>query len=67
MKYRSLEQIAPEADVRRGIDMSRRQRLERWAELLDRHPNRASPRSEAASSEAAATARQSMLTILRSP
>jgi hypothetical protein len=40
MKYRSLEQIALEADVRRGLGMSRRERLERWAELLERQPNR---------------------------
>jgi hypothetical protein len=47
MKYRSLEQIALEADVHRGTGASRR--------------------SEAPSSEAAANAGQSSLTILRSP
>jgi hypothetical protein len=40
MKFQSLEQIALEADVHRGIDMSRCQRLERWAQLLERQPNR---------------------------
>ena len=41
MKYQSLEQIALEADVLHpGIGMSRRERLERWAELLERQPNR---------------------------
>jgi len=40
MKRQSLEQIAPEADVHRGIDMSRRERLERWAQPLERQPNR---------------------------
>jgi hypothetical protein len=40
MKYQSLEQIALEADVHPGIGMSRRERLERWAELLERQPNR---------------------------
>jgi predicted protein tyrosine phosphatase len=40
MKYKSLEQIAPEADVHPGLGMSRRERLERWAELLERQPNR---------------------------
>ena len=38
MKYQSLEQIALEADVHPGIAMSRRERLERWAELLERQP-----------------------------
>jgi hypothetical protein len=38
MKYRSLEQIALEADVHPGTGMSRRERLERWVELLDRQP-----------------------------
>jgi hypothetical protein len=38
MKYRSLEQIAPDADVHPGPGMSRRERLERWAELLERQP-----------------------------
>jgi hypothetical protein len=40
MKYRSLEQIAPDADVHLGLGMSRRERLERWAELLERQPDR---------------------------
>ena len=40
MKYRSLEQIALEADVHPDLGMSRRERLERWAELLERQPNR---------------------------
>jgi hypothetical protein len=40
MKYQSLEQIALEADVHPGVGMSRRERLERWAELLERQPNR---------------------------
>jgi hypothetical protein len=40
MKCQSPEQIAPEADVHRGIDMSRRERLERWAQPLERQPNR---------------------------
>jgi hypothetical protein len=39
MKYRSLKQVALWADVYRGIGMSRRERLERWAELLERQPN----------------------------
>jgi hypothetical protein len=40
MKYRSLEQITLEADVHPGMGMSRRERLERWAELLERQPHR---------------------------
>ena len=40
MKYQSLEQIALEADVHPGVGMSRRERLERWAELLERQPRR---------------------------
>jgi hypothetical protein len=40
MKYQSLEQIALEADVHPGMGMSRRERLERWIELLERQPNR---------------------------
>ena len=40
MKYQSLEQIALEADVHPGVGMSRRERLERWAELLEQQPNR---------------------------
>jgi hypothetical protein len=38
MKYQSLEQIALEADVHPGVGMSRRERLECWAELLERQP-----------------------------
>jgi hypothetical protein len=38
MKYQSLEQIALEADVHPAVGMSRRERLERWAELLERRP-----------------------------
>jgi hypothetical protein len=40
MKYRSLEQISLEADVHPDAGMSRRERLERWAELLERQPHR---------------------------
>jgi hypothetical protein len=40
MKYQSLEQIALEADVHLGMGMSRRERLERWVELLERQPHR---------------------------
>jgi hypothetical protein len=40
MKYRSLEQIALEADVHPDLAMSRRERLERWAELLEGQPRR---------------------------
>ena len=40
MNYRSLEQIALEADVHVGLGMSRRERLERWAELLEQQPDR---------------------------
>ena len=40
MKYESLEQIALEADVHPGTGMSRRERLERWAEVLERRPER---------------------------
>ena len=40
MKYQSLEQIALEADVHPGMGMSRRERLERWVELLERQPDR---------------------------
>jgi hypothetical protein len=40
MKYHTLEQIALEADVHPDLGMSRRRRLERWAELLERQPNR---------------------------
>ena len=40
MKYQSLGQIALEADVHPGMGMSRRERLERWVELLERQPHR---------------------------
>lgn len=40
MKYKSLEQIARDADVHPGLALSRRQRLERWAELLEQQPER---------------------------
>jgi hypothetical protein len=40
MKYQSLEQIALEADVHSGIGMSRHERLEPWAELLEGQPDR---------------------------
>src|ERR671910_1782769 len=40
MKYRNLEQIAREADVHQALAMSRRDRLERWAELLAQQPER---------------------------
>jgi hypothetical protein len=40
MKYQSLEQIALEADVHQGMGMSRRERLERWVELLEQRPHR---------------------------
>ena len=40
MKYESLEQIALEADVHSGTGMSRRERLKRWAEVLERRPER---------------------------
>jgi hypothetical protein len=40
MKYKSLEQIALEADVHPGAGMPRRERLERWAELLEQQPHR---------------------------
>jgi hypothetical protein len=40
MKYQSLEQIVLEADVHPGVNMSRRERLERWVELLERQPHR---------------------------
>jgi hypothetical protein len=40
MKYQSLEQIALAADVHPGTGMSRREHLERWAELLEQQPNR---------------------------
>src|SRR5919199_5210082 len=46
MLYRSLDRIAPEADVLAAPDLpvgpmlSRGERLERWAELLEREPER---------------------------
>jgi hypothetical protein len=40
MKYQSLEQIALEADVDPAMGMSRRERLERWVELLEQRPHR---------------------------
>jgi hypothetical protein len=40
MKYQSLEQIELEADVHPGVGMSRRERLERWAELLEQQSER---------------------------
>jgi hypothetical protein len=46
MLYRSLDRIAAEADVLAAPDLpttpelSRRERLERWAELLEREPGR---------------------------
>jgi hypothetical protein len=36
MKYRSLDQIAAEAEVHPAAELSRRERLERWAEALER-------------------------------
>jgi hypothetical protein len=35
-----MEQIAPDADVHPGTGMSRRERLERWAELLEQQSER---------------------------
>ena len=40
MKYKNLEQIAREADVRPAVGMSRRERLERWASVLAQQPER---------------------------
>jgi hypothetical protein len=40
MKYTNLEQIAREADVHPAMGMSRRERLERWAEVLAQQPER---------------------------
>ena len=46
MLYRSLDRIAAEADILTAPDLpkrpalSRRERLERWAELLEREPER---------------------------
>jgi hypothetical protein len=40
MEYKNLEQIAREADVHPAPGMSRRERLERWAELLAQQPER---------------------------
>jgi hypothetical protein len=36
MEHKTLEQIREVADVRRGQPLSRRERLERWAEALER-------------------------------
>ena len=38
MQYRSMEQIASEADIYTMPSLSRRDRLERWAEALARQP-----------------------------
>ena len=38
MQYRSMEQIASEADIFTMPSLSRRDRLERWAEALARQP-----------------------------
>ena len=38
MQYRSMEQIASEADIYTMPNLSRRDRLERWAEALARQP-----------------------------
>ena len=49
MLYRSLDRIAAEADILAapdlpvGPELSRRERLERWAELLEREPGRRLP------------------------
>lgn len=40
MKYKSVEQIGREAEVHPGPVMTRRQRLKRWAELLEQQPER---------------------------
>ena len=40
MKYKNLEQIAREADVHPTVGMSRRERLERWANVLAQQPER---------------------------
>jgi len=40
MKYRTVEQLEHEADVHWTSGMSRRERLERWAEALERVPKR---------------------------
>ena len=48
MKYKNLEQIAHEADVHPAVGISRRERLERWANLLAQQPE--SARSKAPSS-----------------
>jgi hypothetical protein len=51
MKYKNLEQIAQEADVHPAVGMSRRERLERWANLLaQRSLSAACARSKAPSS-----------------
>lgn len=40
MKYETLERMARDADVHPGPDLSRAQRLERWATLLEGRPER---------------------------
>ena len=40
MQYRSMEQIAREADILTMPSLSRRDRLERWAEALARNRRR---------------------------
>jgi hypothetical protein len=40
MQHRSVERIASEADVLPAASLAPRDRLERWAELLERHPAR---------------------------
>jgi hypothetical protein len=40
MKYQSLEQIALDVEVYPVVGMSRRERLERWAELLEQQSER---------------------------
>jgi hypothetical protein len=40
MQHRSVERIAGEADVLPLASLSPRERLERWAEVLERHPAR---------------------------
>ena len=40
MQHRSMERIAGEADVLTVASLSQRDRLERWAEVLERHPAR---------------------------
>jgi hypothetical protein len=40
MQHRSVERIAGEADVLPAASLAPRDRLERWAEVLERHPAR---------------------------